>query len=411
MFWQLSENVATGFYWGGGLMILLGTFITLWGDRERERYSSEREMQAELRVSENEKQTKQAIADAAAAKQRTAEVEKENILIRKNVSGRRITQEEHDELVKMLSSTPATFDIEVMSDGESGVYAADIIKTLEHLTKPLEMIVANERTAEGQEGLVDVGTPFVAHAQTAKAVEPGERAFNDPAVAAQVLAAVLPTAGNAGHDAACPQGSPATSVVVAFVGVELFWSMPWPSPWSGDGRHGVDGLFKHLGVVHVGGREHGGQGQAAALYHKVALRARAAAIDRIRAGFFAPFCAGIEQESSAARLQSRRSASASRWSSTQCKTSHTPCACQSRSRRQHVMPEPHPISGGSSSHGVPVRSTKTMPVSTARSGMRGLPPRGRGGAGGRIGSTSSQSLSLTNDLAIDGRTYQKIRFC
>ena len=36
----------------------------------------------------------------------------------------------------------------------------------------------------------------------------------------------------------------------------------------------------------------------ATLYHKVALRARAAAIDRICAGFFfAPFCAGIEHES------------------------------------------------------------------------------------------------------------------
>lgn len=105
--------------------------------------------------------------------------------------------------------------------------------------------------------------------------------------------------------------------------------------------------------------------------------ARAAAIGRIRAGFFAPFCAGIEHESRTARLQSSFSASANRWSSTQCKTSHTPCACQSRSRRQHVMPEPHPISGGSNSQGVPVRSTKMMPVSTARSGRRGRPPRAR----------------------------------
>lgn len=257
---------------------------------------------------------------------------------------------------------------------------------------------------------MDVGAAFVAHAQTAEAVEPSERSFNHPAVASKMLRAVLPAPSDAGNDPACSQGSAATGKIVAFVCVELFGSVPWPSARSGDGWDGVDGRFQHPGVVYVGGREHGRQRQPATLYHNVALRARAAAIDRIRAGFFAPFCAGIEHESRQARLRSRRSASAKRWSKTQCKISHTPWACQSRSRRQQVIPEPQPISGGSNSHGVPVRNTKTMPVSTARSGRRGLPPRGRGGAGGSKGSTSSQSLSLTSGLAMR-QPYQKTRFC
>ena len=271
--------------------------------------------------------------------------------------------------------------------------------------------MTDEHAAKREEGLVDVGAAFVAHAQTPKAVEPGKGAFDHPAMTTEVSRTVLPAPGDAREDAARPQGCPAAGIVVAFVGVELLGPMAWSSTSARNGWHRIDGCFEHFGVMHVGGREYRCQGQPAALYHKVALRARAAAIDRIRAGFLAPFCAGIEHESRHARLQSSRSASARRCKSTQCKTSHTPCSCQSRSRRQQVMPEPQPISGGSSSHGVPVRSTKMMPVSTARSGSRGRPPRGRGWVGGKIGSTSSQSLSLTNGLAIDDQTYQKNRFC
>jgi hypothetical protein len=40
---------------------------------------------------------------------------------------------------------------------------------------------------------------------------------------------------------------------------------------------------------------------------------------------------------------------------------HTPASWQSRSRRQQVMPDPHPISCGSISQAMPLRSTKTMP--------------------------------------------------
>ena len=190
-------------------------------------------------------------------------------------------------------------------------------------------------------------------------------------------------------DATCTQDRLATGVIVAFVGVELLGPVPWSSARISNGRHGFDGLLQHLGVVHVSGREYGGQGQSATLYHNVALRAHAGATDRTRAGFLAPFGAGIEQESTQARLQSSLSASARRWSNIQCKTSQTPYACQSHNRRQQVMPELQPSSGGSNSYGVPVRSTKTMPVSTARSGMRGRSPRGRGGTGGSNGSISS----------------------
>jgi hypothetical protein len=53
-----------------------------------------------------------------------------------------------------------------------------------------------------------------------------------------------------------------------------------------------------------------------------------------------------------------------------------PASCQSRNRRQQVMPEPQPSSCDSISHGMPLRSAKRIPVKQARSGKRGLPPFG-----------------------------------
>jgi hypothetical protein len=81
-----------------------------------------------------------------------------------------------------------------------------------------------------------------------------------------------------------------------------------------------------------------------------------------------------------------------------------PAACQSRSRRQQVMPDPQPISTGSRSHGVPVISTKGMPVNAARSGRHGRPPRGFGLSCGSSGPNAAQSSSETRGFAIPATT-------
>jgi hypothetical protein len=58
-----------------------------------------------------------------------------------------------------------------------------------------------------------------------------------------------------------------------------------------------------------------------------------------------------------------------------------PASCQARNRQQ-VMPEPQPSSCGSISHGMPLRSTKRIPMKQARSGKRGRPPLGLRDEGG-----------------------------
>ena len=67
---------------------------------------------------------------------------------------------------------------------------------------------------------------------------------------------------------------------------------------------------------------------------------------------------------------------------------------------KHVMPEPQSISCGSIAQGMPVLSTNRMPVRTARSSMRGLPPLGLDGSSGSSGSTTSHSSSVTSFLAM-----------
>jgi hypothetical protein len=138
-----------------------------------------------------------------------------------------------------------------------------------------------------------------------------------------------------------------------------------------------------------------GQRDSLPVGQHMALRARFAAIRRIRAGPRPPFFAGMAAESMQARDQSIWSASPSRSNKTRCRRRHTPAACQSRRRRQQVIPLPQPSSWGSHSQGIPVRSTNTIPVNTARSGRRGRPPRGRRRAGGSRGATTAHSSSDT----------------
>src|ERR1700722_19039757 len=85
-----------------------------------------------------------------------------------------------------------------------------------------------------------------------------------------------------------------------------------------------------------------------------------------------------------------------------------PALFQSRRRRQQVMPLPHPISFGRYSQGIPVRRTNRIPVSTARSGFGGRPPRGFGRSVGSRGSIRSHSASGTSGLAMDLATYPSI---
>lgn len=182
--------------------------------------------------------------------------------------------------------------------------------------------------------------------------------------------------------------------------MQLVGSLPRPATWSEHSGNGVNPRLQHLRIVHVCRCMSDRQRDTAAVAHKVALRARFAPIRRIGPGFLAPPGAGTLPESSEARDQSMWSAKPSRSSRTRGRASHTPAACQSRSRRQQVLPLPQPISWGSISHGIPVLSTKRIPVNAARLPMQGRPPFGLGGSGGKSGAIMAHSSWDTSCFAI-----------
>jgi hypothetical protein len=157
----------------------------------------------------------------------------------------------------------------------------------------------------------------------------------------------------------------------------------------------------------VGGRMADGPRNPRSVSQQVAFRTRLAAIRRVRSGVRPPKTARTEQLSSTAT---------SRFSSPDCPNSssnvcqiliHNPDSCQSRSRRQQVIPEPQPISRGRYSQGVPVLRTNKIPVKHARSETRGRPPFGLAGSSGSRGAIRSHNSSGTSGFAIRSSLTKK----
>jgi hypothetical protein len=245
-----------------------------------------------------------------------------------------------------------------------------------------------------------VGTALVADAEAATAEQPGERALDYPAMPSQSLAGLHPPARNPRRDTAGAQGTPEEGGVVGLVGVQFAGALAgatWSSSWSDDRGDGINEGEQLGRVVGIGRRETDRQRDTVPIHHQVVLGPGFATVDRVRPSLLAPLLARTLKESRLARLQLMAASSPSQLSSLSCSRCQTPASCQSRKRRQQVVPLPQPSSFGTSRHGQPVLSTNTMPARAARSGRRGRPPFGFGGSCGSRGSIASQRASGTRD--------------
>jgi hypothetical protein len=268
-----------------------------------------------------------------------------------------------------------------------------------------------------EEGRVEVVASLEADEQAAVAMEPGEVPLDDPAVSAELGLGLDALAGDARGDAATTKGATPRTGIVRLVSMELVGTTAWSSAWLLDRRDRIDHVEEDRALVDVRGRLEAGEGDPLPITRDVILRPWFATVGRARPHrlgrrppFFTPF-AGIVVLSTLTRLQSIRSASPSRSSSTRCSAYQTPASCQSRSRRQQVIPLPHPSSCGRYSHGIPVFSTNTIPVRHARSGTRGRPAFFLGPGRGNNGSTTDHSSSLTSILAMQQMSQGPDHFC
>lgn len=167
-----------------------------------------------------------------------------------------------------------------------------------------------------------------------------------------------------------------------------------------DRRDSIDQCNGHLRIMNICPCMFNRQRRALTVNNQVTLRAVFAPICGVWACFRPPKSARTEQLSMAEVDQSIASAMPNSSSSACHIFCQIPAACQSRRRRQHVMPLPQPISWGRYSHGVPVLSTNRMPVRQARLGIGGRPPLGFGGSGGMCGSMRCHNSSVSSGLAI-----------
>ncbi len=126
-----SSHWWSNFYFWASIIALISLGIM---EVVSHRYSERKDELAAIEQDETKKGHELEIAqlhvEAARANERAAALEKENLEIRAKVAGRRISKQQHGIIVSQLSILPTTFDIQVMSESEAGLFAADIIKTL-----------------------------------------------------------------------------------------------------------------------------------------------------------------------------------------------------------------------------------------------------------------------------------------
>ena len=281
----------------------------------------------------------------------------------------------------------------------------------------IESPPADKRILNLHEGFVNVVAALVAYAQPPGVLLPAERTLRYPAETPQPFTALNPTPGNACHDPTLAQAASQLLVVICFVRMNLLRAMTRPAPLTAHKWDCVDSRKHLLSIGHVRPRKQRRQRQTVLVYYLMALGSRTPSVHRRRADrrtdrppFFAPL-ARMKIESTLARLQSRRWAASSFASISSWSVCQTLALCQSRRRRQQVMPLPQPISWGSISQGMPLLRTNRMPVKATRSARGGLPRvPGWQRWGGNSGSTSAQSSSETSCLAMLG-VYPIWHFC
>lgn len=194
---------------------------------------------------------------------------------------------------------------------------------------------------------MNVGPLFISHSQTAPLKEPLEARFDDIAKHSQTAPVFSISLRDRGFNAPLPQFLADLHFgVVGRVCQDFIRPLFASAVRLLDGRDGIDQRNGALRVMHVCARVLDRQRDPLGVGDQVTLRAPLAPICRIWACFLAPKIARTEQLSMTAQDRSISPAKPSLSSSNSQIFCQTPASCQSRNRRQHVMPLPQPISCG-----------------------------------------------------------------
>ena len=189
---------------------------------------------------------------------------------------------------------------------------------------------------------MSIETSFEADTQFAETGKPCVGTFDYPAMSSEFFATLDTAAGDTCRDTSLLQRFTAMRIVVTLVSMYLVWALPRPPGHTWHGWYCIKHRLKHFRVVPVGSGDDQRQRDALSVYCDMTLAADLSPVGWIWPGLFAPRGLATLAPSMLTRLQSIASYPRSRASSARCRRCHTPAFCQSRRRRQHVMPLPNP---------------------------------------------------------------------
>lgn len=259
---------------------------------------------------------------------------------------------------------------------------------------------------------MDVCTTLKSRTKTAESVQPGIGTFDDPSYFPKTAAVRFAASGNRCGNSGSVQRPAIFVVVVSPIGIDPARLSQGTTTQTANRWDGVDQWQQLRDVVAVRPRQDDRERRAVGVGGDVMFGTGSRTIGGVRSSFSPAPTARTEVESMTTREKSIRSAARSFASKISWSRSQTPACCQSRRRRQQLMPDPQPISAGSSFQRMPLLSTKSIPVSAARSAT-GLRPGYRkrlGFAGGKSGSINAHNSSSMIGLAISSlRMSQRSR--
>lgn len=254
---------------------------------------------------------------------------------------------------------------------------------------------------------MNIIAPFVADSQTPKLVQPCDGSLHHPSGFSQTTAVRSSAFRQDRFNPSAIEQASMHFAIVGAVGLNRIGLATWVSTLAANRRNTLHQRHQLGQIMTIGARQARGQRNAVPVGDHMMFATAFAPVCRVGACVRPPFNARIELLSTTARDQSIWSARLSWAKRTSWIFCQTPASCQSRSLRQQLIPDPHLISWGKSSHGMPVFRTKRMPVRAARFSM-GLRPgnRKRLGLGdGRSGLISDHNSSERIARAIGFSPY------
>ena len=191
---------------------------------------------------------------------------------------------------------------------------------------------------------MDVGSFLITHAQSPKLIEPSERPLDDPTPSAQSASMFGVALREPRHNPAGTLTAPDCLRVIATVAQHTIRTMARSPSLALQGWNGINQCEGLLRIVTIRARELDGERNTTTVTNQMTLAAKLGPIGGIGTCLLPPKTARTELPSTIARDQSILSQRASQSKSTKWINCQSPASCQSRKRRQQVMPEPHPNS-------------------------------------------------------------------